>query len=165
MASLSKQKQMLGLIGWLIVCFGTAAVGSIASIQAKSFYAQLAQPAWAPPAYVFGPVWTTLYAMMAIAAWLVWCSGGFRSNLVALSFFLGQLVLNGLWSWFFFAWHRGALAFADIVLLWILIVVTLVTFWRARPLAGVLFIPYLLWVSFASVLNFSIWQLNPQILG
>jgi tryptophan-rich sensory protein len=103
--------------------------------------------------------------MMAIAAWLVWRSGGFRANRIALSLFLVQLALNVLWSWFFFAWHRGALAFADIVLLWVLIVATLISFWRVRPLAGILLIPYLLWVSFASVLNYSVWQLNPQILG
>lgn len=102
---------------------------------------------------------------MAIAAWLVWRSGGFSANRIALSFFLAQLVLNALWSWLFFAWHLGGLAFADIVVLWVLIAATLVSFWRARPLAGALLIPYLLWVSFASALNYSVWQLNPQVLG
>jgi benzodiazapine receptor len=165
MVSQSKQRQIMGLVGWLIVSFAASAVGAVASIQAKSFYSQLAQPAWAPPPWLFGPVWTVLYALMAIAAWLVWRSGGFRTNRIALSLFLVQLVLNALWSWFFFAWHRGALAFADIVLLWILIVVTLVSFWRVRPLAGAILIPYLLWVSFASVLNYSVWQLNPHVLG
>jgi tryptophan-rich sensory protein len=165
MVSQSKQKQILGLIGWLVISFAAAAVGAVASIQARSFYSQLAQPAWAPPPWLFGPVWTVLYALMAIAAWLVWRSGGFRTNRIALAFFWGQLVLNALWSWLFFAWHLGALAFADIVFLWVLIVATLVSFWRLRPLAGALFIPYLLWVSFASALNYSLWQLNPQVLG
>jgi tryptophan-rich sensory protein len=165
MASDSKLRQTLGLIGWFIVSFAASAVGAVASIQAKSFYSQLAQPEWAPPAFLFGPVWTALYAMMAIAAWLVWRSSGFRSNRIALSLFLVQLALNALWSWLFFAWQRGALAFVDIVLLWILIVATLVSFWRVRPLAGALLIPYLLWVSFASALNYSLWQLNPQFLG
>lgn len=165
MASQSKQKQILGLIGWLVMSFAASAVGAVASIQAKSFYSQLAQPAWAPPSWLFGPVWTVLYALMAIAAWLVWRSGGFRTNRIALSLFFGQLLLNALWSWLFFAWHLGALAFADIVILWVLIVATLVSFWRVRPLAGALLIPYLLWVSFASALNYSVWQLNPQILG
>jgi benzodiazapine receptor len=165
MASQSKQKQILGLIGWLVTSFAASAVGAVASIQAKSFYSQLAQPTWAPPASLFGPVWTVLYALMAIAAWLVWRSGGFHANRIALSFFLGQLALNALWSWLFFAWHLGALAFADIVLLWVLIVATLVSFWRVRPLAGALLIPYLLWVGFAAVLNYSVWQLNPQVLG
>jgi benzodiazapine receptor len=165
MASQSKQRQILGLIGWLVVSFAATAVGALASIQAKSFYGQLAQPAWAPPPWLFGPVWTVLYALMAIAAWLVWRSGGFQTNRIALSFFLVQLTLNALWTWFFFAWHRGALAFAEIALLWVLIVVTLVFFWRVRPLAGALLIPYLLWVGFASVLNYALWQLNPQVLG
>ena len=165
MASDSKLRLTLGLIGWFIVSFAASAVGAVASIQAKSFYSQLAQPEWAPPAFLFGPVWTALYALMAIAAWLVWRSGGFRSNRFALSLFLVQLALNALWSWLFFAWQRGALAFVDIVLLWILIVATLVSFWRVRPLAGALLSPYLLWVSFASALNYSLWQLNPQFLG
>ena len=165
MALQTKQRQILGLIGWFFVSFAASAVGAVASIQAKSFYSQLAQPAWAPPPWLFGPVWTALYAMMAIAAWLVWRSGGFRVNRIALSLFLVQLALNALWSWFFFAWHRGALAFADIVLLWVLIVATLASFWRVRPLAGAFLIPYLMWVSFASVLNYSVWQLNPQVLG
>jgi len=165
MASQSKQKQILGLIGWLFVSFAASAVGAVASIQARSFYSQLSQPAWAPPPSVFGPVWTVLYALMAVAAWLVWRRGGFRINRIALSFFLAQLILNALWSWLFFAWQLGALAFVDIVLLWILIVATLVSFWRVQLLAGALLIPYLLWVSFAAVLNYSVWQLNPLILG
>jgi benzodiazapine receptor len=165
MQSLSKQKQILGLVGWLVVSFAASAVGAVASIQAKSFYSHLAQPAWAPPAGIFGPVWTVLYALMGIAAWLVWRSGGFRPNRKALTLFLLQLAFNSLWSWLFFAWHRGAWALADVLVLWILIVATLVSFWRLRPLAGALLIPYLLWVSFASALNYSVWQLNPQILG
>jgi tryptophan-rich sensory protein len=155
----------VGLIGWFLVSFAASAVGAAASIEARSFYSQLTQPAWAPPSWLFGPVWTVLYALMAIAAWLVWRSGGFRSNRSALSFFLAQLALNAIWSWLFFVWHFGSLAFADIVLLWVLIVVTIVFFWRVRPLAGALLIPYLLWVSFAAVLNYSVWQLNPQLLG
>jgi len=165
MAPLSKHKQILGLFGWLVACFSASAVGAVASIQARSFYGQLVQPAWAPPGWIFGPVWTVLYALMAIAAWLVWRSGGFRANRTALSIFLVQLALNSLWSWLFFAWNRGALAFIDIVLLWVLIVATLISFWRVRPLAGALLIPYLLWVSFASILNYAVWQLNPRILG
>jgi tryptophan-rich sensory protein len=165
MATQTKQRQFLGLVGWFVVSFAASAVGAVASIQAESFYGQLVQPSWAPPSSVFGPVWSVLYALMAIAAWLVWRSGGFRANRTALSLFAAQLALNALWSWLFFAWHRGAWAFADIVVLWAFIVATLVFFWRVRPLAGVLLIPYLLWVSFALVLNYSVWQLNPQILG
>ncbi len=158
-------KQILGLVGWLVVSFAAAAVGALASIQAKSFYSQLAQPDWAPPPGVFGPVWTALYALMGIAAWWLWRCGGFRANRQALTLFMLQLGFNALWSWLFFAWHRGLWAFVEVIVLWILIVATLVSFWRVRPLAGALLIPYLLWVSFAAVLNFSLWQLNPQVLG
>jgi len=163
--SASNQKQILGLIAWLVVSYGASLVGAVASIQAKSFYGELLQPAWAPPSWLFGPVWTVLYGLMAIAAWLVWRSGGFRTHPIALSVFLGQLVVNALWSWLFFVWHLGAWAFADTVLLWILIMATLICFWRVRPLAGVLLLPYLLWVSFASALNYALWQLNPELLG
>jgi tryptophan-rich sensory protein len=161
----SEQRQLVGFIGWLAVCFVAAAIGALASIQAGSFYLSLVRPDWAPPAAVFGPVWTALYASMAIAAWLVWREGGFRRARPALLLFLAQLALNAVWSWLFFAWHLGALAFFDILLLWILIVATLIAFWRIRPLAGALLIPYLLWVSFAAALNYTVWQLNPTVLG
>ena len=163
--SFSKQRLLLGLAGWLVVSFAASAIGAIASIQAKSFYSQLAQPYWAPPPGVFGPVWTILFAFMGISAWLVWRSGGFRANQRALTLFMLQLALNALWSWLFFAWHQGVLALADVLVLWLFIVATIVSFWRVSPLAGALLIPYLLWVSFASALNLSLWQLNLQILG
>ena len=165
MASPSRQKQVMGFAGWLVVCFVAAAIGGAASVQAGPFYTQLVRPEWAPPASLFGPVWTVLYALMAIAAWLVWRVNGFRAARVALTLFLVQLALNALWSWLFFGWHRGGLAFADIVVLWALIVATVIAFWRIRPWAGALLLPYLLWVSFASALNYSVWQLNPQLLG
>ena len=161
----SKQKQTLGLIGWIILCFGASAAGAIASIQAKSFYANLVQPNWAPPGWLFGPVWSTLFALMAISAWLIWRDGGFVKNRSALTLFIIQLIPNILWSWLFFAWNKGAYAFADIIVLWLLIVATVISFWRTNKLAGVMLIPYLLWVSFASFLCYSTWQLNPGILG
>ena len=163
--TLPKNMQIIGLAAWLALSFTAAAIGAIASIQASSFYLQLARPEWAPPASVFGPVWTALYVLMAIAAWLVWRVGGFRAARTALILFLVQLAVNALWSWLFFGWHWGGVAFVDIGLLWLLIVATLIAFWRIRPLAGALLIPYLLWVSFALALNYSVWQLNPQILG
>lgn len=162
---MSGMKQVIGLSGWLLLSFAAAAIGALASIQAATFYRQLAQPSWAPPASVFGPVWSLLYALMGIAAWLVWREGGWRRQRGVLALFAVQLAINALWSWLFFGWHRGALAFADIVLLWLLIVATVVGFWRTRPLAGALLLPYLGWVSFASALNFAVWHLNPQILG
>ena len=102
---------------------------------------------------------------MGIAAWLAWRPGGFATARTALTLFLVQLALNALWSWLFFGWHRARLAFADVLLLWAAIVATLACFWRIRPLAGALLVPYLLWVSFATALNYSVWQLNPQALG
>lgn len=161
----SQKNQIFGLIAWLLLSFFVSAVGAIASIQAKSFYGQLNQPSWAPPDWLFGPVWTSLYIMMAVAAWLVWRHGGFRTNKAALSLFLVQLAVNALWSWLFFAWHLGGAAFADIIVLWILIAVTIERFWRVSQVAGALLIPYLLWVSFAAALNYSVWQLNPTILA
>ena len=163
--NLPKCKQWIGLAGWLAISFVVAAIGSAASIQAEGFYSELVRPAWAPPASVFGPVWTALYALMAIAAWLVWRVGGFSAARTALFLYLFQLLLNAVWSWLFFAWQLGAASFVDIVLLWVFVAATIVAFWRIRHLAAVLLLPYLLWVSFASVLNYSIWQLNPQILG
>ena len=165
MPLLSKQKQIMGLAGWLVVSFAASAVGAVASIHAKSFYSQLVQPSWAPPPGVFGPVWTVLYTLMGIAAWFVWRFGGFGPNRQSLTLFLLQLAFNALWSWLFFTWNLGVLALADIVVLWILIVATIVSFWRKRPIAGALLIPYLLWVSFASILNFSLWKLNPMVLN
>jgi benzodiazapine receptor len=162
---MSHAKQVLGLIGWLLLSFIAAAIGALASVQAATFYQQMIQPSWAPPGAVFGPVWSVLYALMGIAAWLVWRDGGWRRQRGALTLFVVQLALNALWSWLFFSWHRGALAFADIVLLWLLIVATLVGFWRVRPLAGALLLPYLCWVSFAAALNYAVWHLNPQTLG
>ena len=165
MTQLSKTTQIIGLAGWLVICFAAAAIGAAASIQAGTFYAQIIRPDWAPPGALFGPVWTVLYTLMGISAWLVWRKGGYRTVLVALKLFFIQLAINALWSWLFFAWRLGAMAFVDIVLLLVLIVATIVAFWRYSRLAGALLVPYLLWVGFASVLNYSIWQLNPQILG
>ncbi|HTT03961.1 MAG TPA: TspO/MBR family protein [Steroidobacteraceae bacterium] len=165
MTSLTKQKQIAGLGAWLIVVFIAAGFGAAASVDAGPFYTRLDRPGWAPPPSIFGPVWGILYVLMGIAAWWIWRSGGVRTARYALSLFLAQLALNALWSWLFFGWHRGALALADILALWVLIVATLIAFWRIRPLPGALLIPYLLWVSFACVLNYSVWQLNPQVLG
>lgn len=161
----SAQRQLVGFIAWLAVCFIAAAIGAVASIRAGSFYLSLQRPEWAPPASVFSPVWTALYVSMAVAAWLVWREAGFRHARTALMLFLAQLAFNAVWSWLFFAWHLGALAFFDILLLWLLIVATLIAFWRIRPLAGALLIPYLLWVSFAAALSYAVWQLNAVVLG
>ena len=165
MANNSKVAAVSSFVLWFAACFVVAAIGAAASLQAGVFYAELVRPGWAPPASLFGPVWTLLYAMMAFSAWMIWQRREIGLARVALVVFVVQLVLNALWSWLFFGWRLGALSFADIVVLWVLIAVTLVLFYRIRPVAGLLLVPYLAWVSFASVLNFSIWQLNPSMLG
>ncbi len=161
---MSKKGQWFGLIGWLALCYTVAGLGAMASIQAATFYAGLARPAWAPPGWLFGPVWTALYGMMAVAAWLVWRREGWRACRGALGLFVLQLGLNGLWSWLFFAWHQGAWAFADIVALWLSLACTIAAFGKRQRLAGWLLVPYLLWVSFAAALNYAVWQLNPGVL-
>ena len=162
MARRSLLWDLLGLLGWLLTAFVTAAVGAVASVDAASFYAQLSKPSWAPPAWVFGPVWTVLYGLMGIAAWLVWRSPGPKR--AALTLFGAQLVANALWSWLFFAWHRGALAAVEILVLLALIVAMIVAFWRISRVAALLMLPYLLWVGFASLLTWAVWQSNPTLL-
>lgn len=158
----SLSSQLIGLLGWLLVAFATAAVGAIASVDAASFYAQLNKPSWAPPGWVFAPVWSTLYALMGIAAWLVWRSPG--SNRVALGLFVAQLGANALWSWLFFAWHCGALAAVEVLVLLVLIIATIAAFWPRSRLAAALLVPYVLWVSFASALTWAVWRSNLGLL-
>ena len=126
------------------------------------WYASLNKPSWNPPAWIFGPVWTLLYTMMAVAAWLVWRRGGFAVHRKPLACFLVQLALNAAWTPLFFGLHQPGWAFAEIVLLWLAIVATLAAFWRVHRPAAWLLVPYLAWVSFATFLNFTLWQMNPQ---
>ena len=158
----SLSSQLVGLLAWLLGAFAAGAVGAIASVDAASFYGQLSKPSWAPPAAVFGPVWSALYALMGVAAWLVWRSAGPKG--LALRLFGAQLAANALWSWLFFAWHRGALAAVEVLVLLALIVATVVVFWRTSRLAALLLLPYLFWVSFASVLTWAVWRSNPGLL-
>ena len=132
----------------------------------STWYPTLVKPAFNPPAWVFGPVWTALYVMMGVAAYLVWRQGlGTGGVKVALMAFLIQLGLNGLWSILFFGMQEPGWALGEIVLLWAAIGVTVVLFWRASPAAGALLLPYLAWVSFAAVLNASLWWLNRSPSG
>lgn len=153
-----KGRLTLGLIGWLVLSFAAAAIGG--AFLPGEWYAQLRKPSWNPPSWIFGPVWTILYAMMAVAAWLVWQRGGFGRQRAALSLFVVQWMFNALWSPIFFGMQRPGLAFLDLVLLWIALMATLVVFWRVRPVAGVLLVPYAAWVTFAGALNFTVWRLN-----
>jgi translocator protein len=152
--------QALGLAGWLAGSFATAAIGGLASVRAAVFYNELTQPAWAPPAWLFGPVWTILYLLMGVAAWLIWRKHGFRGAATAL-----QLCANALWTWLFFALRQGALSLVEIVVLWLLIAATIGAFWRLNRIAALLLVPYLAWVTFATALNYTLWRLNPALLG
>lgn len=164
MARSSAVSQGLGLAGWLLASFATGAIGGFASIDAAGFYGNLVQPSWAPPAWLFGPVWSVLFILMGVSAWLVWREHGFRGAGAALKLYAAQLVANALWTWLFFAWQLGAMALAEIALLWLLIAATITMFWRLHRLAAILLAPYLAWVSFAAALNFALWRLNPAVL-
>lgn len=156
-------KQIVGLIISLLISFAAAAIGGLATQRAPEFYATLSRPTWAPPASVFGPVWTVLYTLMAVAAWLIWKKKGLWGARVPLGLFGIQLALNALWSWLFFAWQRGVLAEIEVVLLLALIALTLVAFWRVRPFAGALLLPYLVWVTYAAALTFALVRRNPGV--
>lgn len=152
--------QALALGLFCLACFLAAGLGSLFTmVSVESWYAGLARPSWSPPDWVFGPVWTALYAMMAVAGWLAWRPGG-AAGRRALGWFAVQLLLNVGWSAVFFGLQMPGLAFVEILALWAAIAATLVTSWRVSRPAGVLLAPYLLWVSFAAVLNLAIWRLN-----
>lgn len=160
----SRVNPWLALVGWLLLVAAAGAIGAIASATAAEFYLALERPPWAPPADVFGPVWTLLYAMMGVAAWLVWRERSWARGRHALGLFVVQLAANALWSWLFFGWKLGALAFADILLLIALVSTTIVLFARIRRAAAWLLAPYLAWIVFAAALNFSVWRSNPALL-
>lgn len=152
-------RQLLALVGWLGLCFAAASIGAF--FEPGEWYGTLNKPTWNPPGWIFGPVWTALYTMMAVAAWLVWRQGGWGRQRPALLLFLTQLTLNALWSPLFFGAHWLGVAFAEIVLLWLAIAATLVAFRPVNRLAAWLLAPYLAWVGFAAVLNYTLWRMNP----
>lgn len=154
----SRKTRILALAGWLLVCFAAAGTGAFVSIG--GWYAALNKPSWNPPGWIFGPVWTLLYILMAIAAWQVWCDGGWKLQGRPLGLFLLQLLFNAAWTPLFFGMHRTDLALLDILALWLALLATMSLFWRIKNSAGALLIPYLAWVSFAMFLNLTIWRLN-----
>lgn len=154
-------QRWIGLVIILFVCLGAGGLGAFATTsEITGWYRTITKPSWNPPDWVFGPVWTTLYVLMAIAAWLVWKPNGFRAAATPLTLFGLQLGLNCAWSFIFFGMHEPGWAFGEILLMWLAIVATMVTFNSHSKLAVCLLSPYLAWVSFASVLNFTIWRLN-----
>jgi benzodiazapine receptor len=150
----------LTVLVWVVVALLAGAVGGLAAAPG-AWYASLNKPAWNPPSWLFGPVWTTLYLMMGVAAAAAWEGRRTRSGRVGFLLFGLQLALNALWSWLFFHWHRPDLALADLAVLWAAILGTIIAFRRVRPVAGWLLVPYLAWVSFAGILNASIVRRNP----
>ena len=149
------------LIGWLALCFGIGAAGAIFAARAiPNWYAALAKPPLNPPNQVFGPVWSVLYVLMAISAWIVWKTRASSCRRRGLRLFAIQLLLNFLWPWIFFGNHQILTAFIDIVALWVAILLIILTFRRMSHTAAWLLVPYLAWVTFAAYLNIAIWKLN-----
>jgi len=154
-------KAVVSLILWVGISMGAGLIGSLSTAAAvPTWYADLRKPNWTPPSWIFGPVWTTLYVMMGVAAWLVWRKSGFVGAKAAMWLFFLQLLCNAAWSLIFFGLRSPGLAFAEILLLWGLILATALAFWRHSPIAGALLLPYLAWVTFATALNLAIWRLN-----
>lgn len=154
-------RSVMMLLAFLALCFAVAGIGAAKTYSSiATWYAGLDKPSFTPPNWIFAPVWTLLYVMMAVSAWLVWKKRGFGSAALPFFFFALQLILNGLWSWIFFGMHLPGAAFAEIVFLWCAILAAMLSFWKVSPFAGGLLLPYLLWVSFAGFLNFAIWRLN-----
>ena len=158
-------RSLIRLAICLAVTAAAAEIGALGSSDAASFYTALQLPAWAPSPKLFGPVWSVLYLLMAIAWWRAWQAPGEERRGEANALYLVQLAVNSLWSWVFFAWHWGGAALLVIVVLWLLIAATIRAFARRDKLAAWLMAPYLAWVSFAAILNFAVWRLNPVALG
>jgi tryptophan-rich sensory protein len=151
-------QSIVAFVLWVVICYAPAVAG--VKFLPDDWYRRLNKPPWNPPSWVFGPVWTLLYGSMAVAVWLVWREGGWAAQWAPLSLFLLQLLFNGLWSWLFFGRRNPGAAFADIVLIWVTLAATILAFRHVSVIAAAILLPYLAWVSFASALNFSIWQRN-----
>jgi tryptophan-rich sensory protein len=158
---MSNLKSAAGLGVSLLLCFAAAAFGARVTAPAiRTWYPELRKPSWTPPAGVFGPVWSALYLAMAVAAWLAWRRADMDCRAPPLRLFATQLVLNVAWSALFFGRKQPGVAFVEILALWTAIAATTVSFWRTSRPAGLLLIPYLAWVTFASALNLAIWRKN-----
>ncbi len=153
-----RSPQLIALAMFVAVAFLPALIG--ARFTPGAWYLELAKPAWTPPGWLFGPVWTVLYVTIGVAAWLVWRQAGFRKAPLVWLAWGGQLVLNAAWSWIFFGLHAPGAALVEIIALWLAILATIAAFRRLRPIAGALLLPYLGWVGFATALNAAIWRLN-----
>lgn len=156
-----RSQNLVALLGFLALCWSVEAISAVVTAQSVgTWYPDIAKPAWTPPNWVFAPVWTALYTMMAIAAWLVWMERSRIAIKGPMVLFGLQLALNSLWSFLFFGMQQIGWAGVEIALLWVAIAACLAMFWQAKPLAGALLIPYLLWVTYATALNWAIWWIN-----
>ena len=154
-------RSALALLAFVAVCATAALVGSaFTEPSIPEWYGSLVKPSFTPPSWLFGPIWSVLYLAMAIAGWLVWLRHRNTAVALPLALFGGQLVLNALWSILFFGLQAPGIALVEILTLWAAIFATLLSFWKISTIAGWLFVPYLAWVSFATILNFEIWRLN-----
>lgn len=151
-------RRWLSLAVFFVLSFAAAALGSL--FPPGAWYAELTKPTWTPPGWLFGPVWTVLYATIAVSGWLLWRRSERPGARAALAAWSVQMLLNALWSWLFFGLQAPGVALGEILALWTAILATVVLAWRVRPLAGALLLPYLAWVGFAAVLNAAIWSLN-----
>jgi tryptophan-rich sensory protein len=158
--SMSRHNQIAGLAVSLLVVFGIATLGGVlTNLSVATWYPSLGKPSWTPSGATIGTVWTVLYTVMGIAAWIVWRSG-FGGRQRPLAIYALQLLLNAGWSALFFGLRSPGWALLEIGILWLAILATSVTFWKVSKLAGALMIPYLLWVTFAGVLNALVWKMN-----
>ena len=153
-----------GLFCWIGICFAVAGAGGYwTAAEVRGWYRTLARPSYAPPDWLFGPVWSLLYLAMGIAAWLVWEMPASADRSWGLELFVAQLALNLAWTWIFFVRHWLGAALAEIVGLLLAIAATTLVFSRVSSLAAWLLVPYLAWVSFATLLNFGFWRLNRPV--
>ena len=151
----------LALLFWLALCFSVAGIsGNMTAAEIPGWYKTLVRPSIAPPDWLFGPVWSLLYALMAIAAWRVGLAASSPMRNLALGLFVTQLAFNFAWSLIFFRWHAIGAAFIEVAALWSLIAASILAFSHVDQIAAWMMVPYLAWVSFASLLNFAFWRLN-----
>lgn len=158
----SSFKQATGIVVAIAICELAGGIGAIFTTPSiATWYSTLVKPSFTPPSWLFGPVWTLLYALMGIAAFVVWNKGWNRPDVrTAVYIFVFQLLLNIMWSVIFFGLHNPLAAFVNIIVLWVAILTTIISFGRISRTAMWLLLPYILWVSFAAVLNYSLWVLN-----
>jgi len=156
-----RARRSIGLAAFIAISAVIAAIGSaFTGTSVDDWYRDLAKPAWTPPAWLFGPVWSVLYVLIGVSAWLVWRRRGLRDAAFPLLLWAVQLLLNLAWSGIFFGLREPGAALIEIVVLWGAILATIFAFWRVSRPAAMLLLPYLAWVTFAAALNFEIWRLN-----